>query len=499
MKTLSQTQQISRIWQLDSRSLALGRVLLAICLIVDVLVRWPHLYLFYSDEGASPWPLIRDNFLYPGGWTIHPYFPSAGAQMMLAGLEIFIYFMMMIGWRTRLFQILAYLMLLSVQHRNPIVMHGGDQLIRVMMFWALFLPLGEHFSVDARRKKGQGSLPARVWRIENLAALAMVLQICYLYLFGALLKDGAGWIPRGSALHYAFHLDELTKPLGHWLLTHLPYRLLQLTTYAVWALEISLPLMILIPFRKFILRRMALGLGSLLHIMFWLCLLVGPFPLYNIVALIILQPSSTWDIIYRRLGKAPAVPEIIATVNTGPGKKWRELRDGIIVLLIVQMTAQNLSRLSWYPLQVPPPISYWAYAIGQDEDWHLFAPEPPHTDGWTSLEATLADGKKVELLASDGRAPYDKKPKDLYRVPTNYKDQKYIRRLVEMDNMVPFRKAFVEALVRRWNERHGPEEWVSHVNMYYYEEMSPPPGSLKAAPPERRELLNLSIINKTAP
>jgi hypothetical protein len=40
-------------------------------------------------------------------------------------------------------------MLLSVQARNFLVGHGGDIVVRMYLFWSLFLPTADYYSVDA--------------------------------------------------------------------------------------------------------------------------------------------------------------------------------------------------------------------------------------------------------------------------------------------------------------------------------------------------------------
>ena len=39
----------------------------------------------------------------------------------------------------------------SLQSRNYFVGHSGDTYLRMMLFWSIFMPLGEHFSLDRLR------------------------------------------------------------------------------------------------------------------------------------------------------------------------------------------------------------------------------------------------------------------------------------------------------------------------------------------------------------
>ena len=46
---------------------------------------------------------------------------------------------------------------MSLQARNPVVLHNGDVYARMMLFFAMFLPLGDQFSLD--RIRAGHSLP----------------------------------------------------------------------------------------------------------------------------------------------------------------------------------------------------------------------------------------------------------------------------------------------------------------------------------------------------
>ena len=51
--------------------------------------------------------------------------------------------LLLVGYRTGLATCVSWFMLLSVQARNPIILQGGDVLLRLLLFWGIFLPLGE--------------------------------------------------------------------------------------------------------------------------------------------------------------------------------------------------------------------------------------------------------------------------------------------------------------------------------------------------------------------
>jgi predicted DCC family thiol-disulfide oxidoreductase YuxK len=98
---------------------------------------------------------------------------------------------------------------------------GADNVIRVMLFWMIFMPSGARYSIDAVLAGARGE-PVR----ETGPALPIrlgQLQIAWTYLNTATHKwPGKTWHD-GTALHYALGLDHLfTRSLGR-LLYHWPW------------------------------------------------------------------------------------------------------------------------------------------------------------------------------------------------------------------------------------------------------------------------------------
>jgi hypothetical protein len=70
---------------------------------------------------------------------------------------------LLVGYRTRLATVLLAL-LASLQARNPTLIQGGDNLLLLLLFWGMFLPLGARFAIDAaldRRAGGRRTHTAR--------------------------------------------------------------------------------------------------------------------------------------------------------------------------------------------------------------------------------------------------------------------------------------------------------------------------------------------------
>src|SRR5215210_4692651 len=122
---------------------------------------------------------------------------------------------MLVGYRTRPMTILVWVLVLSIQNRNPLVLSGGDSLLRLLLFWAMFLPLGAYWSVDRALKDATTRLSTR---FLSLATVGLFMQIAFVYWFTAALKSGPEWRVDGTALYYALSLDQLSTSVGQYLL-----------------------------------------------------------------------------------------------------------------------------------------------------------------------------------------------------------------------------------------------------------------------------------------
>src|SRR5262245_64238108 len=87
---------------------------------------------------------------------------------------------LLVGHRTRLATIASWLLFTSLNTRNPMVVLGADVLLRVVLFWAMFLPLGARYSVD---RAWLGATKDSRPRVLSAATVAYLLQIVLVYWF----------------------------------------------------------------------------------------------------------------------------------------------------------------------------------------------------------------------------------------------------------------------------------------------------------------------------
>jgi Vitamin K-dependent gamma-carboxylase len=285
-------QYVFEVFSLDLRSLALFRICLGLILIADLIVRAEHLEDYYTDLGVLPRSFLIDNYLHPCQWSFHLLSGETLIQIILFGVAILFALALIMGYQTRMVTIISWVFLVSLQNRNLMVNDHGDLVLRLLLFWSIFLPLGAKFSVD-EIKKGK-SFETEFF---SVGTMALILQICFIYWFTVLWKSSAPWTKEFSAIYYAFNLDYLSKPFAKFLLNY-PTLLKSLTCSTLY-IEFYIPFLLFIPRFAKVLRLIVISIFIGLHISFILCLYLGLFPLISITAWLVLIPSLFWEKIFK--------------------------------------------------------------------------------------------------------------------------------------------------------------------------------------------------------
>ncbi|HEU5074016.1 MAG TPA: hypothetical protein VFU02_07580, partial [Polyangiaceae bacterium] len=134
---------------LDTRALGVYRILLGSMLIYDLTSRALYMTAHYTDDGFMPRERLLGGWSNPLFYSFHNWGGDLTSQTLLFGFAGVIALMLLVGYQTRVATILSYILLTSVQGRNYLILQGGDDILRTMLFWSMFVPLAARFSVDA--------------------------------------------------------------------------------------------------------------------------------------------------------------------------------------------------------------------------------------------------------------------------------------------------------------------------------------------------------------
>lgn len=274
---------------LDARAIGLFRVLLALTVLCDQLIRLGDWHAFHSALGVVS---LADSRSWESPWIWSLYWLSEGSLLpyVLEALRALATLTLLFGIRSRLSAFLLFVLLASVVARNPLIIQGGDKVLVVMTFFACFLPLGACYSLE---RLWFGGKPDFTCRSAGTAAYAV--QVLLVWFMGGILKTGEQWWGSGTAVSMALHLEVFVTEFARF------WRgwdwLVQPLTFFVFWLECLAPLLVLLP--SYWSRVVGLlGLVAL-ETGIWLSVEVGLFPLISVVSLIPLVPPRSVDRVSR--------------------------------------------------------------------------------------------------------------------------------------------------------------------------------------------------------
>ncbi len=190
------------------------RVLLGLLILIDLAIRSQALSAHYSDMGIlARSEMVRGFRTSSPIWSLHLVNGSALYQGLLFAVAGLFAGGLILGYRTRLCAIGSWLLLVSLHNRNPLVLHSGDVLFRMVLFWCVFLPLGSRYSWDSWREPRTRKTVA----VCSFASAALLLQIAMIYTFGVVLKSDPVWTREFSAVQYSLQIDHFVTHLGKFL------------------------------------------------------------------------------------------------------------------------------------------------------------------------------------------------------------------------------------------------------------------------------------------
>jgi predicted DCC family thiol-disulfide oxidoreductase YuxK len=372
--------------RLDPRSLALGRIVLGLVLLVDLARRVPWIRDLYSNLGLIPNHTVL--------WR--PPFPRIFSFFFMASLPeetslwfwiaFACFFCFCIGYRTRLFHALSFLMTVSLHNRILAAENWGGVAIAVLMVWTFFLPLGRRYSVDAIRASlrarpdetpaelAAGVPPPDTRQTTSLAALALLLQIATIYFFNYIQKTGPTW-RHGDAVHYVLWQERIVTVVGLWIREHLPDYVARAMTFGTLIVEGAAPILILAPIFWRWTRFLAVLLLLGLHVSIAMMVNLGIFSFAMIAFEPFLLTDAQWRLFARLVPKRGRARTVVYDADCGVC--WATVR------VVARMDAHR--RLLWIP-------SADAAALPAGIDPGLFAATIVVVDPATGRQWTRADG-----------------------------------------------------------------------------------------------------------
>jgi len=472
----------------DARALGAVRIGLGVLLLADLAIRTSSLRAHYTDAGILPrWALLTER----SALSVHLAAGSVELVGALFAVQALVAVALLVGYRTRIASVLVWLLWASLHARMPLVLNGGDTLLRLVLFWAMFAPMGARFSVDALRTGG------REGRILSVGTVGLLCQVVVMYAANVAMKhDGDVWL-RGDGLAYAMSLEQFTTPIGD-ALAGMPGVMLALN-WAIVVLWTAAPLLILLTWWP----RAALAAAFVgAHLGMFLTMHLVLFPFVAVVALLAFLPPVVWDrlipgdtdrwtpswarTVAQRGSVGLSFTDDDVTRRARRGVRLTALAVAVTSLVFVglwnvQLVDDRTNYSTEHRDVVPQQLSTWGETMQLTQYWTMFAPDPLRDDGWYVMPGRLTNGTKVDIYRGGAPVSYDK-PADVSAQYGDARSRKYMMNLWQR-SYSDYRLYYGQYHCREWNREHDVK--LETFQMVYVLEQT---GSDGDEPPEERTI-----------
>ncbi len=481
---------------IDTRSLALFRIALGLLVIADLFARSRNFSFYYTDDGIVTQALAErataDNAVSVYYLTSEP--ELIAALFVLQGL---IALAMVVGYRTRLATILSFLFVVSLDHHNPYVLSYADTLFRLLFFWAVFLPLGERWSVDALQAAEAGF--ERIGPRPVVASVATALamgQMVFMYLLNGIHKSTSATWRSGDAAPLVFGIDEMTFLLGD-LMRNVP----TLISYGglLWFyLLLASLLLVLLRGRP---RYLLAGLLAGGHASFAVTVRIGAFAYVALAGLtLFLQPAFWRDAgrVTRRVGIEPdhvsrsvedrigrPLARVLPAFRLLSGRLARikratyTLAIGLVVVALAVVVAVFLLNVGTvidgtydqHALNAEVesnPAGEHVHEVAdalnvRQPEWSVFAPHPRTTDRYYVFGGRTVEGDRIDVY-NDREFTWDRPDQQLQRQHDTYRQRFFMNSVRRTAAGGDLAASYGDHLCRTYAEEHGIE--LAHISMF---------------------------------
>ncbi|MEC7502126.1 MAG: HTTM domain-containing protein [Planctomycetota bacterium] len=453
----------SALFRIDIRTLALFRVLISVLVLVDLIIRSGDLQTMYADQGVIPIHLVTNHFQATWRWSLFWINGSIYYQAAMFALTAVFAFALLLGFCTRIATIGSWILLASLYNRVPFAVTGADTLLVILYFWAMFLPLGRCWSVDAWRGKQTGKETEET--VLSGATFAILIQVFLLYFCTGCYKAIYHAEP-GMLLQNTLEWGDYNRPLGNWLVGF--PRLLSVLSLCAITFELLAPWLLFSPWKTSKVRIFTLGGLIALHLGIELTISVALFSYVAAACFCLFLPSAFWEADCWKSVRSFFRPTATPNKKTFRSKHKHEnpifsfLRNSICIILIINVL--TLSAYGFFQRSElytnPNFLNRINELIMLNQRWSMFA-TMQLSQTRLIAHARLNNGQEVDLLRVDtesaGPLPAVEHP--------NHRWIKYFQALGRDSTPQEFKHHYARWLFENWNQSHSETEQIQELSL----------------------------------
>ncbi|HEX5691992.1 MAG TPA: hypothetical protein VFX76_18385, partial [Roseiflexaceae bacterium] len=195
---------------------SLFRIVAGLTILYQYLLAYHQRLFLFGPNGVVPFDWFIEQLHQTGSFSLYALDRSTIAFDAIFHGGILIAVLWIVGWHTRLMTLLTWICVWSLHQRNPTLWDGGDNLVQIVLIYAVFANLGATYSMDAAKRRPrwleEGAARQAVIVLHNAAMFAVTVQLCLVYGIAGLYKiQGTLW-QNGTALYYILRVGEFSWP-----------------------------------------------------------------------------------------------------------------------------------------------------------------------------------------------------------------------------------------------------------------------------------------------
>ncbi len=394
--------RIQSTYGLDLRSLALSRIGLALVVIYDLTDRIVDMSDHYTDQGVLPRNVLLEYMFGVWEWSLHLTFGHYYGILALFGISYLAAFFFLIGYKTKWSAITSWVLLVSLQSRNPMILQGGDELLKMLLLWAAFLPMDSFYSVTS--PKGNRLRPH-----FSMASVGFATQIIIVYVFAGLFKLAERHWLSGEALFLAFGSVDINSHLSRQLLSF--HSLLQFSNHLTLFFEIFFPFLFWMPWKNHYWRLLLVFSYIAFHINVFLTFNVGIFVTVPIAAWLAFLPPGFWhSFVGNKLNTCLIHGAVVLKSLVRPSTNFlsplrlKTSTTCFLSVLWVLVLWWNITTLPGLTKKFPELLRPVIYGTTLQQAFGMFSVTLPRS-GWVWLPGVLNSGEYVDLTIQGRQLP----------------------------------------------------------------------------------------------
>ena len=263
--------------------LAVTRMILGLVIATELMVNFADRQYAWGDgsvwtsniRGESGWPsILYVMFVHSSG----ALFDAVYIATIIVGI------LMTLGFYSRASTLVALFLFMSLSVANPFVGSGGDSVLRITLFYLVFVDSGQHWSVDSWLRNRRGTpadlLPGWFTATLHNAGLIMIIhQVVMVYVTSALWKvQSPKWLD-GTAVYYSLQVKAYSPWRDHiHLLTDHGW-IVAMASYSAIGVQLFIPVLIMYRPTRFLsliaLTGIHMGIGLLMGLLYFSLVMIA--------------------------------------------------------------------------------------------------------------------------------------------------------------------------------------------------------------------------------